>query len=430
MTMVKHRPMRSVHEKGQTGRISSWLLFLMALSFAAQPTMYRPMGLPLALGLVATFNLSWLFLEFRVKPDRFLILMIFPSFLVLTDLLIGTGYRGFILAMLLVFAYIGSALRLSEKDLIRIWAALAWVGFFLAMLGSYRYVNGYVAPFSENTEGISELSLSYFYLGIGYLPATRNSDAFYFAVGLLAALRLASSADRLRLLYLLMAFAQASAVALTLSRGAYIAVLIAAYLMLEARQKRRGFVALGLLVLISSVTLFALPELLPEQMLFIFFLIKNSMISLFDVNSANQTVDGFYTYSNNGRLDLYLGSLKQFFAWPLGQGVDNTYFGNANRETTRLHSENLFLDLLIIFGVFSAVLFLYAAKPYVRAIRFYKTSLNARAGISALSLCLVFALFNSPVNLVIFWFMIALGFAEANRAAKTARDQNTAGVSL
>jgi hypothetical protein len=95
-------------------------LFLAALSFAAQPTMYRPMGLPIALGLVTIFNLSWLFLAFRIKLDRFLILAIFPSFLFLTDLPIGISFRGMILAMLLVFVSFGSALRLSEKDLIRI----------------------------------------------------------------------------------------------------------------------------------------------------------------------------------------------------------------------------------------------------------------------------------------------------------------------
>jgi hypothetical protein len=401
---------------GQTGRIAFLLFFLMALSFAAQPIMYRPMGLPISLCLVALFNFNWLVSEFRVNIINFLIGGFFVCFLISSDLLIGVGFRGTILALLLVFSFFGSRLKLSEKDLYWIWTALTWVSFFLASLGTYRYLNGYVAPMSENTGGILELKKSYFYLGISYLPATRNSDSLYFVVGFVAALRLALSGGKLRYLYYMLALLQVVVILLTLARWSFVATFLASFLILERRQKRMAIaVIIPLLLVFISVSLYSFPRLF-EQIGFLYLLIKTGIISIFDVTEANHQVSGFYTYSNNDRIDLYLASFQKFLDWPFGQGIDNTVFGNANSHTAALHSENLFLDMLIIFGVLSLGLFVCAFKKFFLAIRLYKNSLNARVSIATLSVCIVFAMLNSPVNLVIFWFIMTLGFAEINRA--------------
>lgn len=154
---------------------------------------------------------------------------------------------------------------------------------------------------------------------------------------------------------------------------------------------------------------------------FVYSLIENAVVSIFDQSSANQSVSGYYTYSNDIRMDLYIETLQSFLAFPFGQGMDNVHFGTPGNHTIRLHSENLYLDFLIIFGVFSSVLFFYVWRIFIHAIRLRKASENARMGLAVLSACAVFALFNSPVNLVVFWFTLVLGLAEVNRSVLLAK---------
>lgn len=413
----RRRRSESFSERTRTGRIAYSLLFLTALSFAAQPTMYRPIGLPLSLLLVVAFNLSWFILELRINFGKLLLLLAFTAFLVLTDVLFGVGSRGSVLAVLMIFVSFGSHLSLSESDLLKIWKALTWVGLFLALLGTHRYLNGYIAPLSENEGGIISIGEEYFYLGIGYLPATRNSDAFYFALGLVAAMRVALSSAKCSLLYLAISFFQAGVIVLTLSRGIYVASLLAVYFILSSDQKNKGAAVLAL----SAITFSLLPlgwSQFSNQMDFVSKLVGNAVVSIFDVASANQNVQGYYTYSNNSRTDLYIATFHNFLSWPLGQGIDNPYVVNANKETSRLHSENLFLDFLIIFGVFSIIPLFYVSKLFFLMIKLRREFFPARVSISVMSLCIVYALVNSPVDLVIFWFAIVLSLAEANNATQ------------
>lgn len=396
--------------------ITFLILLLIALSFVAQPTMYRPLGIPLSLACVASFVFLWFALELRIKPIRLLAFAPFPAFLVLSDLLFGVGSRGSVLALMIVFSFFGKQLFLSERQLIIIWTALAWVCFFLAMLGTYRYLHGYVAPFSQNEGGVSELETSYFYLGISYLPATRNSDALYFVAGLVASLRLTLSVNRYRLIYVVMAVLLAGVIGLTLSRGAYVAALVSSWLILKPQHRRKaigilcGFLSIAFLFFSITSSSFS------GKIIFVYSLIESAIVSLFDPASANRGVQGFYTYSNNERIDLYLATLKQFSVWPVGQGMDNPHFGSANKGTSLLHSENIFLDFIIIFGVFSLPLFAFYLVSFKAAYKRFNRSINARMAISVGCLCIVFGLFNSPVNLVVYWFLIVLGLAETNAA--------------
>ncbi|MEM7519681.1 MAG: O-antigen ligase family protein [Pseudomonadota bacterium] len=392
------------------------LLLLAALAFSLQPLGIRPMGIPVALALITVFNAVWFILAFRAPMGTFLPMAFFPIFLILGDILIGFGTRGIILALLMTFAMFGAGLQLSTRQISRIWSVLAWVCFLLAVLGLYRYLNGYVAPFSQNETGIADLEEAYFYLGISYLPATRNSEAFYFVVGLVAALYLSMRRGPLRYAYIAMALFQAVIIGLTLSRGAYVAALAGAYLLLDPGQRVRAGVFLAAVVALGFAVLAAAPQLLAGPLGFVFILMQTAVVSLFDSVGANQDVAGFYTYSNDVRLDLYIETVQSFLSHPFGQGMDNVHYGTPGTHTKLLHSENIYLDFLIIFGLFGAVLFTKAVQIFGVALRLRKVSREAMMGLAVIAVCGLFAMFNSPVNLVIFWFVLGLGLATLNHA--------------
>lgn len=423
LSFLGANPPRMVAAERHTSNIAFMILFLGAISFLAQPVGYRPAGVPIALTLVTLFNVTWLIRDFRAKSSEFLLLAFFPIFLIVTDLMIGFDTRGMILALLLVFTYIGANLLLSDTQMTLLWSALAWVTFLLAVLGFYRYLSGYDAPYSENDGGIASLDRSYFYLGIAYLPSTRNSDAFYFVVGFLAALHLALRPGTMSLLYVGMVLFQSLTIALTLSRGAYVAALVTAILLLKRQQRLKAIIVATGTTMIGLVVLFSSSVTGIDTIWFLYSLIENAVISLFDPSNANKNVSGYYTYSNDVRLSLYLESFQSFLSFPFGQGIDNIHFGTPGNYTIRLHSENLYLDFLIIFGVFSVVLFAYVWRIFIRAIRLRKVSENARMGAAVLSACGLFAVFNSPVNLVIFWYVLVLGLAEIKRSVLLAREE-------
>lgn len=314
------------------------------------------------------------------------------------------------MANLMLFTMFCTKLTLSESQFAYIWKALTWVCFFLASVGLYRYLNGYVAPFSENENGLSYLQESYFYLGISYQPATRNSEALYFVIGMISAIYLFLKGDRFRFLYLGLAMFQAVLVGLTLSRGAYLAGLMGVFLLLNTVQFKRALSFIGLVCLISVIAATTMPDLIQGPIGLVFDLIRGALISLFDSASANQSVSGFYTYSNSARIELYVETLVSFLRNPFGQGMDNAHFGTPGDHTDLLHSENLYLDLLIIFGIFALILFIKFWQIASKAFRLRGFSSEARMALSIFGLCGLFAMFNSPVNLVIFWFALALGF--------------------
>ena len=394
------------------------LLFCAAASFLAQPIGYRPAGIPIALTLMGIFTLFYFASEARTSREQTALALAFPAFLVLSDLLIGFDVRGSILAVLMMFAFFASSLRISETQLKVLWRTTAWVCLLLAALGTYRYISGYVAPLSQNTGGIYEVQQSYFYLGISYLPSTRNSDAFYFILGLLAAMRLAlSEMKRSKIvLYSAIASFQGLVIALTLSRGAYFAAVFGVLVLVPRRHWPAVIFSAAILLPIAFVASAPLLGSLDDQISMISSLIYNAIISIFDPNAASNSLGFRHNYSNSARFEIYYESFMKFLEYPFGQGVDNIIIGTPNPYTIRLHSENLFLDFMVAFGVFALIPFAFVGRRLLKGYRLRRTSINARLGFAILGACLIFALFNSPINEAIFWFAIGLGLVEVNRA--------------
>ncbi len=307
------------------------IFFLVICALIAQPTMIRPGGLPLALTLIVFLNLYWITFGYRGDILIWTTILGLTTFLIFTDILFAVGLRGTILGTLMLFTFFSRSFGLTLRQSDLLWRALAIVCAILAVIGLVRYFTGYAAPMSENTDGIENLGERYFYLGIAYLPSTRNSDSLYFIAGLVSALVQASRNNRLAPVFLIMAILQAVVIALSLSRGAYLAGLVGAILLIRPKQtiyaSLMGFVFLILLVALAPHYL----TNLSSRMDFFWDLASNAVLSLLDVEAANQNLSSIYNYSNDDRVELYLRSIELFLRWPFGQGMDNPFLGSANR---------------------------------------------------------------------------------------------------
>ncbi len=391
------------------------LLTLAAVFFIAQPTDWRLSNLSLTTLLMGIFASLQLIAALNYRR-KVLFLIPFCLFLIIADMTVGSGYRGFVFASMLLFVIACATVRPDNTWLRRTWVALSLSCAILTILGFYRYFVGYSAPFTENSGGLYEAYESYFYLGISYLPATRNSDSLYFAVGCLASIHLCRLKTSGSLFFASLAIFEFLAVILSLSRGVIIACTISALLMLSLRYKAISIIslALGTGILASAPQhVFSYGLGLPG------FWLKNALISLIDIQNANTSVSGMYFYSNDERLELITESLNTFAAWPFGLGVDNQYVSTGSIRGNILHSENFYVDCLVAFGVFSIVLFISFGRLWWNCVRRELSRGTIGIAGSALTLCGIYAIFNSPLDFAIFWFVLGLGIIESRSRPST-----------
>lgn len=383
------------------------LLVLISVSLILQPTNIRPGGVPVTLSLIAVFILFG-FTRPVALPSAQLALAAPFVILGFGDFVLKGELRGLVHLVLLIFVSQMYFKRYEAKALRSVWRVLGVTCTCLAAIGGFRYLTGYQAEFSENISGAVDVLDTYVYYGISYLPATRNSDAFYFGLGAIITFWLLSTATTrtMKVLYAAMFVLNLAATVLSLSRGVWIAVGIA---MLLTYRGRVLSAYLGPLLLGLSAVLF-------YQLTFVWSLLVNGLLSLVDASSANLNVDGYYTYSNEDRLLIYREALLDFIDWPLGHGVgfQPTYVNLTGANT--VHSENLYLDMLLILGIFCLPL-VYA---YFRKLSAATGQLThdelATLGRSSGLFVAGFAFFNSGVDFVALWTTIGLMFATINSA--------------
>jgi hypothetical protein len=397
----------------ELSQIELWLFYAIALAFLTQPTDFRilsysvPMILILLLIVVGLFKRPGM-----LTLQKLLVILPATGILIINDFLSKGEPRSAIYFSLLVFVTLYSTRYVNSRTLSKIWSVVAATCFILTLIGAYRFVNGFQAEQSENLGGFVGRAQQYVYFGISYLPSTRNSDALYFAVGAAIFLwRILSTGRQSVLNYFGLAVTLGGSV-MSLSRGVWVALLVGVLAAYGVRRSLKAIVPLAVPA-IAVLAVYGGP---------ILELLENAVLSLIDVDAANTNVRGFYTYSNDSRIFIYKSAVFDFLSSPFGNGVAFLPSYSEVTGATSVHSENLYLDILLTLGVFGIPLIWLFIVKILQAfsLRRHDVGLGVLIGV----LLGVYGLFNGGIDFVFFWYVLALWLISVRSAMVFSRDTN------
>lgn len=313
---------------------------------------------------------------------------------------VGIGY-------ILVYPAIALAFRHVEVRWL-LWTLLG--GCVLAIsIGYGRYFTLSGGTLSEHTLG---------YWGIKYLPSTRNSDVLYAMVSSLVATGLYAFA-RTRLIRLVLIFiviASFSAVILSLSRSAWIALSTGYAALLWFTRKhsvgvRRRAQTIGVIVFLSLVVATTFNS---KAVDFHYDLIVDRMLSI--VDNADPAA------SNQERLDLARDAVTGILRHPAGVGVGNAAYALGYPLHSVGHAENAWLTLgleggWLAIAAFTSVLvwLLHSTKPPGSTQAAGRADASAAIGMALLVSTCTYLLFNHELNSLFLWSVLAVVWAIKRR---------------
>lgn len=409
----------------KTNKLSlvTYILFLAtSLSFFLQPLLIRPFGIPLSFALLLFLNLILIFSSKNFKIFEFIYFIVIGTILLMVDLVTAPElYRGFVFLNMILFTFLSSKNYMPEKQSKTIWMSVMLVCFSLSLIGLKRWITGYAVDNSENETGIVNNVTTYFYLGIGYFPSTRNTDAFYFGIPVVLAFSyLKNKFIKFKYIFFGIFLITVFCSIASLSRGIVLS-LILSYVISSRAYKLSAkfykyilyFLFIIFLIYVFYDYLIALPgvEMITN-------LTYNGFISLFDPSGASNNLEGKYTYSNNLRIKLIIESINTFLEFPFGLGVDNIPPGRIEGmygdDVYLLHSENTYLDFLISLGIFSIPSLIFGFNKLKNLFSMSKYNYEAKKLYFLFLYVLFYALFCSAMDLYYFWFILSLIFMEYN----------------
>ncbi len=384
----------------------NFLLILTSISFVLQPLKYRIADYPISIFLF--FAVVWVI--FLTKPtfNRSAFYVIFPAILILLFyLMVGeSSYRAGILIFFLCACLIGFSISLPKAYIENAWKFLFLACLILSIVGAYRFVFGFDNPLSQHEGGISDLvGDKYFYLGIEYLTSTRNTDGYYFGVVYVYALSMVVMwKNKFAYFFVLVLIFAIGVSVFSLSRGLWIAIIVATVFAVGLRV----FILYAALALIALFIVVLITTTLPSY----FYLFYYAILSLFDPDSANMAVSGYYTFSNQERTGIYLAAIQDFFFHPFGKGTEVKNIYEEFSRTDTVHSENLYLDVLLLTGWYGLVLLfsflLYFYKKYFVSGKVSKDDqlfvVTRTIGIFTI----VWMFFNSGIDFAALWYVLFL----------------------
>lgn len=379
------------------------LLVATSLSFCLQPTNIRFNGVALSIALMGIVICVTLATRLSAIDVRGLLLWVICAVLLLShDVVDNTNAtattRSVAFLLLLLFAIASQAICVSDRWLRGIWWSCLLVTTVLSAIALWRFYGGAEEVNPEALADPLEVKDRYRYVGISYLPATRNSDAYYFGIGFLVACWGLLRSHRGRVWHSVALILCSAALIGSLSRGAWLAAFAAVAVAYSPPLWLYLLAAAGLGAIFILDTS-AIPMLN---------LVKVGLASILNPEGANKEVHGFYSYSNESRLQIYSDAFDDILRNPLGMGFSGeaSYLRTTGAEV--VHSENLYFDILLAVGWLGMVLMAaYGTKLF--AITGMSSS-NKQIALSILIFSGVFALFNSPGDFAFMWFCIGLAF--------------------
>lgn len=394
-------------------RLEYSIFLMVAFSFILQPLNIRPLSIPVSLLLLAML-LFYSFAKVRYKVED--LAFIAPALIILFfhDYLINQQSRSLVFLCLLLVVVNYRRRAITAPAIRMLWIAIGWSCVIVTIVGYYRFFSGYKSELSENVDGFVGVVDQYFYMGISYLPSTRNSDAVYFSIGALIFLWRLRNGIGINIVNVCIFYFSLSAALLSMSRGIWIALLVAIFFSYKSRFVLR---------FISPVMILGLAFLLIYQP-FVFEMIYTSFVSIFDPESANKNVSGFYSYSNDKRLEIYILALYDIVSYPFGYGVSFIpSYSSVLENLDSVHSENIYLDFLIILGIFSIPIFVYIFK-LIRDMRGTRNSDIKSISKSVIYFLIVYHIFNSGVDFTFTWFVFVVAILGVNLLSKAERSDD------
>ncbi len=379
-------------------KIESWLFFIAAISFLTQPTNIRFFGFPFSLIILTILIFTVISSSKSFLRSTYILVSLLFILLVVHDFLICGQKRALVFFEMLTLTCIYYNRVTKSELLYGFWNALAWVCFGLLLIGVFNFAWGN-SIYAQALRDDYQNSSGYIYLGISYFPATRNTDAFYFSVGTLIMLwRTTIYKDTDKLNFFLFSILLSGSV-LSMSRCAWLGLLVAIIFTYETRYVIKFIYGLLVVLLIAMLS----------KGHYLINLFQSGFLSLTSIKAENL---GF-SYSNLDRIKIYSSAIGDFLENPLGHGLSYLPSYAKFTHATSLNSESLYIDFLLIFGIFSLVLFyLYIKKIY--QISFLRNDDFYRLLKSLSILIFVYSIFNGGVDFVFLWFLIALIFLTIN----------------
>ncbi len=401
-----------------------YLLFsIAAILIIAQPLFIRAFGFSALVICISLLIIAGIAARPRIITVPKVLLILIPIIQIMAGIAFGAELRflSYLAFLVLISLYFDQFLPI--KKIIRLWDLIALACLTVTIIGIFRFFLGYTPSsqaiqefaaetVSENQVGALGAINQYIYLGISYLPSTRNSDAFYFGIASLvffSGVYGKHPTSSFKRIFLLSGLAvSAFAVIFSLSRGVWISAMLSVALTYGLRISLRVVLAAVIVLLFASF-------MLSEQTLsenFLIFLVTTGFNSIFDPETANSSVAGFYTYSNDQRLDIYSLAISDVISSPLGNGIQFKPSYSLLTGVSSVHSENIYLDILIVSGIFGLfIIFSFLQKCW----KAYQTRARSlTVGTSCLFFCAFYSIFNSGLDFAPLWFVATVSVLTIN----------------
>lgn len=409
------------------------LVLITATSFILQPTNIRIFGASIT-GAIMMASTFFFILNWRkyLPPLAIFIIMGLASLLIINN---SFMHKNILLLLMYIIYVIGiSNCNLNNINCIKnTWKILGYVCLILAFIGFYRYIFGYINnPQSENKLGIFSDTRTYHYMGISYYPSTRNSDAIYFGVGfIIFSFFVRGKIGFYKYINYFFSLFLGFVCIITFSRGLWISILLTFLVVyfkdIIKKVKKSNFYKIFLIfvltLLATSVSVSDVikknlvdnfnnnkipydpyntpPFIFSEKLSSLFNQLISSIISIFNPDFAKEKLGNLS--SNYDRINLLLNGWDVFINNIFGI---NSIYINGQYKLPPIHYENIYIDLLVIFGIFfiPIIFFLFLKLKYI-----FKFKNNFSKFLFSIFLfIIIYHLFNSGINFIFLWFILSL----------------------
>lgn len=418
MWLIFRRFISFVYEKLHLEKILSGSIFLRTYFWCAAAVVAAPIFPTSAVIAFAAIGTVSLLLDLAANKERELIyspinkyifvLMIVYIFAVVTSLTFLEGFfGGVVYLMIILFSIILYNVLTNEKGLYLMLDLMAVAGFFVACCGISQYLLGHVGSMNWiDTTMFGEATRVYATL------QNPNVLAEYLVLIIPVTVALFFKADnnKMRLAYAIAAAAMCVCMVLTLSRGGWLGLLVAAAMFLVIMDKR--FVLLGIVGLIA-----------------LYFVLPESVIARFtSIGDMGDTSTAYRVYIWIGTIHM----LSDYWLGGVGFGMPaflKVYPAYAYHAVSAPHAHNLFLQVMcdsgiVGFGVYAIIVFLFYKTTCIAITKTTDKKLkyvligcvSAVTGFMVQSLT-DYTFYNYRVMLF-FWAVLIIGMAAARLSSK------------
>ena len=345
----------------------NFLCFLIFIAVVTYPIpSLRIFGSPpliLLIGWLLLYNTVLIFYSvdfncgFKIRKSKDEIILYISVFFIVVSVLITQlmqiypNYRSVFNFLVFLFTLLLMCRqRFGTYRIEKIYRWLIFTGIVLTVYGYYGYLSQNVG-----IETKSDIWLNYSrYFGLHYTPSTRNGDIHFISIPLvlLFSKMFYGRKTKLKFFDFLLFLFLGTALVLSFSRGAWVAVLCSvSYLIAKKRDLKKYIKIILLIPAILTIAYLALRYFSMDS----YFVGK--VLSIFGSDRTWEYLSE--TTSNSDRKLLLINGMKLFFQNPFGVGIDSIrYYSFHTSARVPYHVENNYLNILVELGFLGFAAFL------------------------------------------------------------------------